>query len=797
MFHVETTRETSIPRHEIFKVPSMSTGDTGSSSSKPNESPSASLPEGDAEARHSELQPFDAETEDLSESNLDHDPEMDSVDSPESELASDVEGETELRVPESIVEGLESASAGEDHSEFVPEDANSEQEDDEDRALTTPTPAKTSGGRGESQRALSVLSARGFRMKMVRWRRQLAQITAFEPILMEEDDNALRKRSLALRYRAMAGEKLGSLLPEAYALVRESGRRFLSMRHYDVQLVGGISLFEGCIAEMQTGEGKTLTATLPMYLHSLVGKGAHLATVNDYLAKRDAEWMRPLYERLGLTVGVIQTPDDQGARRKSYSSDITYGTAKEFGFDFLRDRLLLRAQNRVETEMLGDGGGGFSGSGDKVVMRGMHFCLVDEADSILIDEARTPLIIGSIEDTVRDQIVETYVWASKNAPEYEKEEHYTIDPETKQYELTARGRQRVRALPKQDLVRTMGLVDLYEYTERAIKVHEEFLLDRQYVVRPGEKGTDEIVIVDEFTGRLAEGRKWRDGIHQAIEAKEGLEISVPTGQAARITVQDLFLRYPYLAGMTGTAASSAGELRRIYRTPVIRVPTNRPPQRIQLPDRVFGSMVSKFEAIVEEIQHYHSEGRPVLIGTRSIDKSELLSRMLDDVGIQHQVLNANNVEQEAEIVADAGGRGRVTVATNMAGRGTDVKLDPEVEHDGGMHVICTELHDAARIDRQLIGRCGRQGDRGSYRQYLSLDDDILKGGLGPKRADRLKEQGSKVEGSIDQYAKLFRKAQLKVEKKHFRDRMVLLHHEKERKKMQREIGQDPYLDTPD
>lgn len=797
MFHVETMRETLIPHHEIFKVPSMSTGDTGSSSSRPNDTPSASLPDGSEGAHHSEPTPFDAEAEGLSTSDLDHDPDSGSIDSTESELTSGVEGETELRVPESIVEGLQSSSTAEEGSEFVPGDANSEQNADEGLPLTAPPPAITGGGRGESQRALSVLSARGFRMKMVRWRRQLAQITALEPTLMEEDDNALRKRSLALRYRAMAGEKLGSLLPEAYALVRESGRRFLSMRHYDVQLVGGISLYEGCIAEMQTGEGKTLTATLPMYLHSLVGKGAHLATVNDYLAKRDADWMRPLYERLGLTVGVIQTPDDQAARRKSYSSDITYGTAKEFGFDFLRDRLLLRAQNRVETEMLGDGGGGFSGSGDQIVMRGMHFCLVDEADSILIDEARTPLIIGSIEDTVRDQIVETYVWASKNAPEYEKEEHYTIDPETKQYELTARGRQRVRALPKHDLVRTMGLVDLYEYSERAIKVHEEFLLDRQYVVRPGEKGTDEIVIVDEFTGRLAEGRKWRDGIHQAIEAKEGLEISVPTGQAARITVQDLFLRYPYLAGMTGTAASSAGELRRIYRTPVVRVPTNRPPQRIQLPDRVFGSMVSKFEAIVEEIQHYHSEGRPVLIGTRSIDKSELLSRMLDDVGIQHQVLNANNVEQEAEIVADAGGRGRVTVATNMAGRGTDVKLDPDVEHDGGMHVICTELHDAARIDRQLIGRCGRQGDRGSYRQYLSLDDDILKGGLGPKRADRLKEQGSTVEGSIDQYAKLFRKAQLKVEKKHFRDRMVLLHHEKERKKMQREIGQDPYLDTPD
>lgn len=650
---------------------------------------------------------------------------------------------------------------------------------------------------GDPGRAMALLSRQGFRPRMIRWKRQLALINELEPVLKKEDDASLRKRSLALRYRAMAGDKLSLLLPEAYALAREAGWRALSMRHYDVQMIGGVALFEGCVAEMQTGEGKTLTATLPLYLHSMIGKGAHLATVNDYLAKRDADWMRPLFQLLGVDVGIIQTPDDQGSRRKSYACAVTYGTAKEFGFDFLRDRLLLRAQNRLQTEMLGEGAGGFSDSGDQPVMRGMHFCLVDEADSILIDEARTPLIIGSIEDTVRDQIVETYAWASENSPDYELDDHFTIDPDTKQYELTARGRQKVRSLPKSDLVRTMGLVDLYEYTERAVKVHREFLLDRQYVVRPGDKGIDEIVIVDEFTGRLAEGRKWRDGIHQAIEAKEDIEISVPTGQAARITVQDLFLRYPHLAGMTGTAATSARELRRIYRTPVIRVPTNRPPQRERLPDRVFGSMLAKFEAIVQEIQEVHAKGRPVLIGTRSIDKSEILSRLLGELKIEHQVLNANNVEMEAEIVSAAGGYGKVTVATNMAGRGTDIKLTDDVEAIGGMHVICTELHDAARIDRQLIGRCGRQGDQGSYRQFLSLDDDILKGGLGVKKSDRLKDHGVSVEGSVDRYAKLFRRAQRKVERKHFRDRMVLLHHEKERKKMQREIGQDPYLDTPD
>ncbi|TWT82041.1 preprotein translocase subunit SecA [Planctomycetes bacterium CA13] len=664
-------------------------------------------------------------------------------------------------------------------------------------SLSPATPGTSERHIGGTHKALSPFSRKGVSPRMIRWRRKLTQINNLEALLKTEDDTTLRKRSLALRYRAMAGEKLSALLPEGYALVREAGRRTLAMRHYDVQMIGGIALFEGCIAEMQTGEGKTLTATLPLYLHALVGKGAHLATVNDYLAKRDAEWMRPLYESLGVDVGIIQTPDEQKDRRKSYSCAVTYGTAKEFGFDFLRDRLLLRAQNRLQTEMLGDGGGGFSGGGDEVVMRGMHFCLVDEADSILIDEARTPLIIGSIEDTVRDQIVETYQWASEHAPEFEEDEHFEIDDETKQYELTSRGRQKVRALPKSDLVRTMGLVDLYEYIERSVKVYLEFLLDRQYVVRPGDKGVDEIVIVDEFTGRLAEGRKWRDGIHQAIEAKEKIEISVPTGQAARITVQDLFLRYPHLAGMTGTAATSASELKRIYRTPVIRVPTNRPPKRERLSDRVFGTILAKYEAVADEVQNVNAEGRPVLIGTRSIDKSVILSQMLTERNIEHEVLNANNVAKEAEIVSAAGGRGKVTVATNMAGRGTDIKLDDEIESLGGMHVICTELHDAARIDRQLIGRCGRQGDRGSYRQYLSLDDDILKSGLGPDKAEKLKTKGEVLKGSADKQANLFRKAQRKVERKHFRDRMVLMHHEKERKKMQREIGQDPYLDTPD
>jgi preprotein translocase subunit SecA len=627
--------------------------------------------------------------------------------------------------------------------------------------------------------------------KVQRWVKALQRVTELEARTRAFSREQIRKESLSLRYRAMSGESLGKLLPEAFALVREAGRRSLNMRHFDVQIVGGAALYDGCITEMQTGEGKTLTATLPLYLHSLSGLGAHLATVNDYLAQRDAEWMMPLYDVLGVSVGIVLTESSPDERRKAYASDITYGTAKEFGFDFLRDRLLLRAQGRMQSDFLGEGSSErWSSRGDEPVQRTMHFALVDEADSILIDEARTPLIIGSLGDETREAVIATFRWAAEQAPLYENEEHFTVDDDHRKIELTARGRALVRSLPRPDDVRLVSLVDLYEFTERAIKVHRDFHLDRHYVVRDGE-----IVIVDEFTGRLAEGRKWRDGIHQAIEAKEQIEVSVPTGQAARITVQDLFHRYQSIAGMTGTASTSAPELRKIYKTPVVLVPTNRPPRRQRLPDQVYGTMLDKFAAIVSEVQHYHQLGRPVLIGTRSIDKSLILAKMLREIGIATDVLNANEVEREAEIVAEAGKQGRVTVATNMAGRGTDVKLEPAVKELGGMHVICTELHDAARIDRQLIGRCGRQGDPGSYRQFLSLDDDILRTGYGTKTAEQLAQKGKVQAGPFHHMAGLFRKAQRRVERKHFRDRMMLLHHERERTKLQREIGQDPYLDT--
>lgn len=664
---------------------------------------------------------------------------------------------------------------------------------DEPIEASAPVEAPTSNGKLPSRpRIAAGLRVPGMsRVRIQRWLGALQEVASLEARTRKFSPEEIRKESLSLRFRAKSGEPLRKLLPEAFALVREAGRRALDMRHFDVQIVGGAALFDGCIAEMQTGEGKTLTATLPLYLHSLAGNGAHLATVNDYLAERDAQWMAPVYELLGTSVGVVLTDSSPDDRRKAYGSDITYGTAKEFGFDFLRDRLLLRAQGRMQSDFLGEGSTErWSSKGDEPVQRGMHFALVDEADSILIDEARTPLIIGSLGDETRETVIATFNWAAKHSPEFEFEEHFTIEEDTRKIELSGRGRSLVRSLPREEEMRLVSLVDLYEFIERGIKVHRDFHLDRQYVVRD-----DEIVIVDEFTGRLAEGRKWRDGIHQAIEAKEKLEVSVPTGQAARITVQDLFQRYRHIAGMTGTASTSAPELRKIYKTPVVLVPTNRPPRRKQLPDQVYGTMEEKFRAIVEEIQEVHHQGRPVLIGTRSIDKSLLLSTMLEEAGIAHDILNANEVEREAEIVAEAGKHKKVTVATNMAGRGTDVKLDESIRDLGGMHVICTELHDAARIDRQLIGRCGRQGDPGSYRQYLSLDDDILRTGYGNKRADQLEKMGEAQSGPFHSMAGLFRKAQRRVERKHFRDRMMLLHHERERTKMQREIGQDPYLDT--
>ena len=622
-----------------------------------------------------------------------------------------------------------------------------------------------------------------------RWRSLIPVIETYEADYVKLSDPQLRKESLSLRYRAKAGEKLALLLPQAFALVRAAAQRTVQMRHFDVQLVGGMALFHGSIAEMDTGEGKTLTATLPLYLHSLRGKGAHLATVNDYLAARDADLMRPIYDLLGTSVGVVQTDMGRPQRREAYGCDITYGTAKEFGFDFLRDQLVIRRLKQERLDFLDTLGTQAKTTGERPVQRDAYFALVDEADSILIDEARTPLIISAIGDEHAESIRATYEWAAQYVAEFTDEEDYEYDHEKKKVELTMRGRQRVRSLPQPEEMQGIGLIDAYEFIERGIKVSRDFLLNQHYVVKDGE-----IVIVDEFTGRLAEGRKWRDGIHQSIEAKEGIEITVDTGQAARITVQDLFLRYEALGGMTGTALSSAREFRKIYKSLVVRIPTNRPAQRLQMADDVYRTDDEKWTAIVNQIVELNIQSRPVLIGTKTIEKSELLSGLLDEAGIAHAVLNARHIAQEAEIVAQAGQAGRVTVATNMAGRGTDIKLEERVAELGGLHVIVTEIHDSARIDRQLIGRCGRQGDPGSFQRYFSVDDDILTSAYGPAKSRNMRTRLQRGDANVD--SAMFRRAQRKVERSHLRDRMILLHHEKQRKKMQRELGQDPYLDTP-
>jgi preprotein translocase subunit SecA len=628
--------------------------------------------------------------------------------------------------------------------------------------------------------------------KLSHWSQLVPAIGALEEELQQQSDEELRKRSLALRYRAKSREPLTRLMPEAYALVREAGRRKLNMRHFDVQVLGGIALHHRSIAEMQTGEGKTLTATMPLYLNALTGEGVHLATVNDYLAQRDANWMRPIYETLGMSVGVIQSQMPSDQRRKAYACDVTYGTANEFGFDFLRDRLLIRrtleGQTDIVAQMLGQGAGGES---EKPVQRAASFVLVDEADSILIDEARTPLIISALPNDEEKREAELFKWSATAAPNLVEDDHYEYDYEKKTAELTAEGRRMVRSFPRNGWVEQVGMLSLYDSIERAVRADKSFILDRHYVVREGE-----IVIVDEFTGRMSEGRKWRDGLHQAIEAKENVQVTLATGHAARVTIQDYFLRYPRLAGMTGTAATSARELRKIYKVGVLQIPTHRPPIREQLSDRIFGTEDEKFAAVVQEIVEVRATGRPILVGTRSIDKSEKLSSLLTAADVPHEILNARQIAAEAKIVSEAGQPGHVTVSTNMAGRGTDIRLGEGVAEFGGMHVICTELHDAARIDRQLVGRCGRQGDPGSFRQYLSLDDDILLYGLGPKKAKKLAERGRNSSGPFDDHSTRFRKAQRLIERRYFRDRKALMYHEKERKKVLVQMGQDPYLDSP-
>jgi len=617
------------------------------------------------------------------------------------------------------------------------------------------------------------------------------RVDELAPAMEVLDDVALRRLGRSLAYRAKSGEPVDSLLIDSFAATREAGRRRLGMRHYDVQILAGAALVHGAILEMQTGEGKTLVATLPLVLYALAGRGAHLATVNDYLARRDAEWMQPIYEALGLKVGIVESQMDFDQRRKAYGCDVTYGTAKEFGFDFLKDRLMNREMTDGRGDLAAALTGKVVGGQARLLQRPYWFALVDEADNVLIDEARTPLIIASPPGEAQAMEQALFRFAAEAALVLERDRDFEQDVQKQTCELLGRGRGRVRALDRPPELEPTSLLAIYDAVERALRARQFFNRDRQYVVREGK-----IVIIDEFTGRAAEGRTWRDGLHQAVEAKEKVEITVPSGHAARITIQDLFARWPHLAGMTGTIATSAREISRTYDVAVGVVPTHRPAIRRRLPPIVCANYQEKLERIVAEIVEMHAINRPVLIGTRSIDKSEDLSRLLTAAGLQHTVLNARHIAREAEIVAEAGQPGQITVSTNMAGRGTDIKLGEGVADLGGLHVICTELHDSARIDRQLVGRCGRQGDPGTWRQFVALDDEILLAGFGPKRVKWVVAGlRSRLGGSGESLLRTFRRAQKRVEARHVRQRRVLEYVERQRAEAHIQMSQDPYLDA--
>ena len=522
-------------------------------------------------------------------------------------------------------------------------------------------------------------------------------INSLESSMKSLTDAELGAKTVEFRNRLADGETLDDLLPEAFAVVREASVRTLGLRHFDVQLLGGIVLHMGRISEMKTGEGKTLVATLPAYLNALEGRGVHIVTVNDYLATRDSEWMKPIYEMLGLSVGLIVHGLNNEERKAAYAADITYGTNNEFGFDYLRDNMVV--------------------SLDHMVQRELNYAIVDEVDSILIDEARTPLIISGQSDKPTD----LYRQIARFVPRLRRDEDYKVDEKAHLVTLTEAGIARVEKAFGVDNLGDDRYLELNHHLNQGLKAHCLMKRDRDYVVKDGQ-----IIIVDEFTGRLMFGRRYSDGLHQAIEAKEGVRIERESQTLATITFQNYFRMYRKLAGMTGTAETEEEEFRKIYGMDVVVIPTHKPMIREDYPDVVYRTELGKFRAVVEDIVECHRRGQPVLVGTISIEKSELLSRMLDKRGVPHQVLNAKHHEKEAQIIAQAGQAGAVTIATNMAGRGTDIVLGEGVTSLGGLYVLGTDRHESRRIDNQLRGRSGRQGDPGVSRFYVSLEDDLMR-----------------------------------------------------------------------
>ena len=611
------------------------------------------------------------------------------------------------------------------------------------------------------------------------------RINGLEREVQRLPDHALASKTSEFKERIAKGESLDEILPEAFACVREAARRTIGMRHFDVQLIGGVVLHEGKIAEMATGEGKTLVATLPAYLNALTGEGVHIVTVNDYLAKRDAEWMGPVYRFLGLKVGVIVHGLSDRERKAAYNCDITYGTNNEFGFDYLRDNMKFSLEDCVQ--------------------RGLNYAIVDEVDSILIDEARTPLIISGPSEESTDK----YYKIDSVVRRLKKEVDFQIDEKARTAFLTEEGARKVESYLHVDNLYDPRNVELLHHVNQALKAHHLFKRDVDYIVKDGK-----VVIVDEFTGRLMPGRRFSEGLHQALEAKEGVRIERENQTLASITFQNYFRMYKKLAGMTGTADTEAVEFKKIYNLDVVVIPTNRPLIRTNYPDVVYRTEKEKFKAVVREIEELHRKGRPELVGTLSIEKSERLSEMLKKKGIPHHVLNAKNHEKEAEIIAQAGRLGAVTISTNMAGRGTDILLggNPEflalskakghrdseeywkaleearkicekekekVVALGGLHVIGTERHESRRIDNQLRGRAGRQGDPGSSRFYVSLEDDIMRLFGSDRISGILEKLGMKEDVPIEHplVTKAIENAQMRVEAHNFEIRKYLLEYD--------------------
>lgn len=575
------------------------------------------------------------------------------------------------------------------------------------------------------------------------------QINALEPSIASLNDVQLAAKAGEFRQRVAQGASLDQILPEAFAVVREVSKRTLNMRHFDVQLMGGIVLHEGKISEMRTGEGKTLVATLPLCLHAFGGKGAHLITVNDYLARRDAEWMSPIYKFLGIEVGIIQNSMSDEDRQKAYGADITFGTNNEFGFDYLRDNMKFDLADYVQ--------------------RDLNFAIVDEVDSILIDEARTPLIISGPSER-HSNLYEVANKAILNliAGDFE------LDEKERSVSLTDAGVDKIEHILKiQNLYAPENILILH-HVSQALKAHKLFKLDVEYVVRDNE-----VLIVDEFTGRILPGRRYSDGLHQAIEAKEGVKIERENQTLASITLQNYFRLYKKLAGMTGTAVTEAGEFHKIYKLSVVEIPTNKPITRRDEGDIVFLNKEDKFKAAIADIKDCHHRGQPVLVGTISIEASEYLSHLLTREGITHNVLNAKQHAREAEIVQEAGEKGRVTIATNMAGRGTDIKITDEVKAVGGLRIIATERHESRRIDNQLRGRSGRQGDPGSSKFYICLDDDLMRIFGGDRLKKTMERLGMKPGESIEHSmaTRSIEKAQERLEKHNFDIRKHLLEYD--------------------